>query len=98
MPVQPGIDRARLRLVVTGRVQGVFFRQSALDEARALALTGWVRNLPNGRQVEIVAEGRRAALEALEAWAHQGPRGARVEHLSAEWSDFTGEFDRFSVR
>jgi len=91
-------DRARLRLIITGRVQGVFFRHSTLDVARTLALVGWVRNLPDYRQVEIVAEGRASALKALEAWAHQGPPGARVDSLEAQWLEVTGEFETFSVR
>ena len=55
-------DSARLRLLVHGRVQGVFFRQAAADEARQLGLRGWVRNLANG-DVEIVAEGPRRELK-----------------------------------
>ncbi|MGH7949982.1 MAG: acylphosphatase [Candidatus Binataceae bacterium] len=90
-------DRARLRLIVTGRVQGVFFRHATLETARSLALSGWVRNSPNSRQVEIVAEGRVSALNALEAWAHDGPPAARVDHVDAQWSQFTGEFKAFSA-
>ncbi len=91
-------DFARLHLIITGRVQGVFYRHSTLDTARTLALSGWVRNSPNGRQVEIMAEGRISALKALEAWAHDGPPAARVDHVEARWSNFTGEFQAFSVR
>ncbi|MGH7864064.1 MAG: acylphosphatase [Candidatus Binataceae bacterium] len=87
---------ARLHLIVTGRVQGVFFRHATLETARTLALTGWVRNSPNGRQVEIVAEGRVSALKAMEAWSHDGPPGARVAHVAAQWSQFSGEFKAFS--
>ena len=90
-------DLARVRLVVSGRVQGVFFRQSALDEARRLGLSGWVRNLPTG-EVEIVAEGRRPNLRALALWSHRGPRGARVSGVAEEWEDFRNEFDGFRVR
>jgi acylphosphatase len=90
-------DQARLRLWVSGRVQGVFFRGAAVDEARTLALTGWVRNLIDGR-VEIVAEGRRPALSALLAWAHQGPPAARVTRVEEEWAQFRGEFRAFDVR
>jgi len=90
-------DYARLHLLVSGRVQGVFFRGAAADEARTLALTGWVRNLPDGR-VEIVAEGRRRALNALAAWAHDGPPAARVIDVEEEWSGFQAEFKDFRVR
>lgn len=61
-----------LHAVVHGRVQGVFFRASTQKKARALGLTGWVRNLPDGT-VEVLAVGPRPALEALLAWLHEGP-------------------------
>jgi acylphosphatase len=90
-------ERARLRLVVRGRVQGVGFRFSAYDEAKQLGLAGWVRNLPNG-EVEIVAEGSRENLQMLAAWAHLGPPSAHVTDVREEWSDFTGEFNDFRIR
>ncbi len=90
-------DYARLHLWISGRVQGVFFRAASADEARALALTGWARNLPDGR-VEIVAEGGRSALQALAAWVHEGPPAARVTRLDEEWSEFRGQFREFRVR
>ncbi len=90
-------ERARLRLIVSGRVQGVGFRFSAQDEAMDLALTGWARNLPGG-EVEIVAEGRRDRLWMLAAWAHRGPRLAHVIEVREEWRDFTGEFADFRIR
>lgn len=88
---------ARLRLIVRGRVQGVFFRYSTVEEARKLGLTGWVRNLPSG-DVEIVAEGKRRDLESLWAWAQVGPPGARVVEVREEWSEFSNEFREFRVR
>jgi acylphosphatase len=88
---------ARLHLIISGRVQGVGFRFSAYDEARELALTGWVRNLPNG-DVEIVAEGSRKNLQMLAAWAHLGPPSAHVTEVREEWSDYIGEFTEFRIR
>jgi acylphosphatase len=93
----PGPDLARLRLLVHGRVQGVFFRQAAAEEARSLGLRGWVRNLPNG-DVEIVAEGPRRELKILAAWANQGPRLARVTGVEEEWSNYRGEEGPFAIR
>ena len=93
----PGPDLARLRLLVHGRVQGVFFRQAGAEEARSLGLRGWVRNLPNG-DVEIVAEGPRRELKILAAWANQGPRLARVIGVEEEWSDYRGEEGPFAIR
>ena len=90
-------ERARLHLIISGRVQGVGFRFSAYDEAKDLALAGWVRNLPNGN-VEIVVEGSRENLQMLAAWAHLGPPSAHVTTVREEWSDFTGEFKDFQIR
>lgn len=88
---------ARLRIVVSGRVQGVFFRGATADQARALGVTGYARNLADGT-VEIIAEGQRSALTGLAAWARRGPRSARVEEVVIEWSDLLGEFADFTVR
>ena len=93
----PGPDLARLRLLVHGRVQGVFFRQAAAEEARSLGLRGWVKNLVNG-DVEIVAEGPRRELKILAAWANQGPRMARVTGVEEEWLDYRGEEGPFAIR
>jgi acylphosphatase len=68
------------RATVHGRVQGVFFRQSAVDRARRLGVAGWVRNTPEGT-VELHAEGDPEAVERLVAWAHEGPSGAEVRHV-----------------
>jgi acylphosphatase len=70
------------RFIVSGRVQGVFFRQSTADRAKALGLDGWVRNLPDGR-VEGTAAGPAEALADLRGWLDRGPPAARVERV--EW-------------
>lgn len=67
-------------LRIRGRVQGVGFRDALCREAARLGLTGWVRNRANG-EVEALAQGSAAALDALQAWARRGPPAARVEHL-----------------
>lgn len=72
-----------VRYIVSGRVQGVFFRASTRDQARSLGLHGWVRNLPDGR-VEVVASGDDAALSSLAAWLWQGPPSARVDAVAVE--------------
>ena len=66
------------RFLVSGKVQGVFFRASTRERALDLGLSGRATNLPDGR-VEVVAEGPAEALDALEAWLHEGPSAARVD-------------------
>ena len=75
-----------LKITVTGRVQGVWYRASTEQKARELGLTGYVKNEPDG-SVYIEAEGDEPALDALLAWCRQGPPLARVENLHTE----TGE-------
>lgn len=74
----------RLRMLVSGRVQGVGYRWAAAEEARRLGLSGWVRNLPDGG-VEAVFEGGRAALEEMRDWCARGPRFARVHRVEECW-------------
>lgn len=69
--------------LVSGRVQGVFFRASAREQARALDLVGHARNLPDGR-VEVLACGDLAALDAFERWLWDGPAAAKVESVTRE--------------
>ncbi|MCV2393541.1 acylphosphatase [Actinotalea sp. M2MS4P-6] len=71
------------RIRVHGLVQGVGFRWSMAHEARSLGLVGWVRNRSDG-SVEAHAEGDTAAIEALVAWSHEGPRFARVTHVEVD--------------
>ncbi|HJU27529.1 MAG TPA: acylphosphatase, partial [Candidatus Binataceae bacterium] len=71
--------------------------QSAADRSRALGVAGFARNLADG-SVEIVAEGERRNLELLLEWAHHGPSHARVDHLSAQWDEFQGQFSGFTIR
>jgi acylphosphatase len=73
----------RVRAIVTGRVQGVAFRASAVDEARRHGLTGWVRNSPDGT-VELEAQGDDAGVTALLAWCAHGPPGARVTGVESD--------------
>jgi acylphosphatase len=77
---------AGARFLVSGKVQGVFFRASTRDRARALGLRGSAVNLQDGR-VEVVAAGGAHALDALAAWLHQGPPDARVERVEREAID-----------
>lgn len=80
---RPGGGRVRVRALVAGHVQGVWYRESCRREAERLGVAGWVRNRADGG-VEIEAEGSRPAVEALLAWARRGPARAHVTSLTVE--------------
>lgn len=82
--------------MIEGLVQGVFFRRDVTDLARRLGLTGWVRNLKDGR-VEAIAEGEKNRVDQLIRFCHTGPPAARVIHVEVEWLDPTGEFRGFRI-
>lgn len=84
------------RIRVTGRVQGVFFRQSALEQAGMFGVAGWARNCPDG-SVEVHAEGEERAVTALIDWLHRGPSAARVDQVEVRDADPEGAPD-FAVR
>ena len=87
----------RVRAIVTGRVQGVWFRARTQDEARRVGVTGYVRNLPDGT-VEIVAQGGEGAVNALISWARQGPPMANVISVQVTEVPAEEEFSEFEVR
>ncbi len=91
------MEHKRVRIVISGRVQGVFFRASACEQATLLGITGWVRNRPDGK-VEILAEGETKQLEEFISWCQQGPPRARVTRVEVSWEPFQGEFRRFVVQ
>jgi acylphosphatase len=95
MPTIP--SQSRIRLIVKGRVQGVYFRASTVQQARHLGLTGWVMNRRDG-SVEVVAQGRSESIEELIAWCRQGPPGARVDELDLQRHGLQGEFTEFRIR
>ncbi len=90
-------EKVRVHLRIDGRVQGVFFRTSTLDQAIRLGLKGWVRNCPDG-SVEVVAEGERKKIDNLIDWCHHGPPGAHVRNVRLQWEDFQNEFSDFHIR
>ena len=90
-------DMVRLNAVVHGLVQGVNFRYYTQRQARDLGLRGYVRNRPDGT-VEVVAEGRRRAVEELFAWLQSGPPMADVQRVDATWTAPTGGWVSFEVR
>jgi len=82
--------------LISGLVQGVLFRREITDMARRTQITGWVRNLPDGR-VEAVAEGDKEMLDELVRFCQIGPPRAKVSRLEVEWSDFKEEFRGFKI-
>jgi acylphosphatase len=88
--------KARIHAYVSGRVQGVFFRSSVADVAESLGLTGWVRNLPDGR-VETIVEGERSSVEKVIQFCQRGPPGAYVSNLEVNWEEARGEFSTFKI-
>ncbi|MCJ7509509.1 MAG: acylphosphatase [Dehalococcoidia bacterium] len=86
-----------LHAIVRGRVQGVNFRNFVYRRAISLGLTGYVRNLPDMRSVEVVAEGQEESLEPLLAHLREGPRGAQVDSVEVQWRQASGQYSQFRV-
>lgn len=88
-------ERARVR--VSGKVQGVFFRDSTREKASSLNLDGWVRNLPDGR-VEAVFEGPSEKVREMVEWCRSGPPQADVEEVEADYESPEDDLSGFEVR
>ena len=82
-------EQIRAHVFVSGRVQGVGYRYSTMDEAERLGVNGWVRNLSDGR-VEAVFEGSRTAVEEMIRWCHRGPTAAVVKDVAVEYEEPEG--------
>ena len=92
-------ELAHVTALVSGQVQGVFYRAFTTRVAKSLGLRGYVRNLPpQTHSVEVVAEGEKSKLEELVRQLEGGPPEALVEKVDVKWSDFTGEFVNFEIR
>ena len=87
----------RIHIFVTGRVQGVFFRQSTRVMAIKNNVNGWVHNLDDGR-VEIIAEGETQNIDNLVTWCKTGPANSRVDEFELLDENYTDEFENFEVR
>lgn len=86
----------RAHVYISGHVQGVYFRAETRHRARRLGVTGWVRNLWDGR-VEAVFEGEAQAVEQMIQWCWRGPEGAAVENVEVRYEPATGEFSGFQI-
>jgi acylphosphatase len=89
-------ENARVRAVISGRVQGVAFRIETLWAAERIGVRGWVRNRRDGT-VEALFEGERPRVEEMLGWCRRGPALARVTAVEVTWEDYRGEFAKFSV-
>jgi acylphosphatase len=87
---------SRAHVFVSGQVQGIFFRQNTKQKAENHGVTGWVRNLSDGR-VEAVFEGEEEDVNALVDFCRKGPRGALITNVDVAFERFAGEFRNFKV-
>ena len=90
------MKQVRAHVFLEGLVQGVFFRDATQRRARELGLTGWVRNLPDGR-VEAVFEGEEPAVESAVAFVREGPSHAQVLNVEVDYGAYSGDFPDFRV-
>lgn len=90
------MEKVRAHIFVSGFVQGIGFRFSLTRQARKLGVSGWVRNLPDGR-VEAIFEGEKDKVEQILAFTKRGPIFAKVEGLQVEWLEYQGEFNDFVI-
>ena len=89
-------EKIAARVIIKGKVQGVFFRVSTEKEANRLGINGWVKNCPNG-DVEAFFEGEKSAINAIISWCHQGPAYSKVTSVNSEIIPFQNQFDSFSI-
>ena len=90
-------EKTRAHMVVSGRVQGVFFRQNTLNKAKELGVFGWVKNLPDGK-LEAVFEGEKKKVEEIVNWAEKGPASVEVSDIKVKWQGYKGEFKGFKLK
>jgi acylphosphatase len=86
-----------MHVYVSGRVQGVYYRYATAEEASKMGLTGWVKNLHDGR-VEACFEGEEELINKMVLWCQQGPPMARVTNIETYKKEYTGEFKDFTIR
>lgn len=90
-------QQVKAYIVIFGKVQGVFYRDSMRRQAEQLGLYGWVYNAPNG-EVEAEVEGEKDKVLELIQWAKEGPLGAKVDDVKVDWKDYKGEFNSFIIK
>ena len=88
--------KTRAHAIISGRVQGVFFRMETKRAADRFGVLGWVQNLRDGT-VEAVFEGDRNQIDDILAWCKEGPPRAKVTDVEVSWEDYSGEFRKFDI-
>jgi acylphosphatase len=91
------MNSKRVHLLISGRVQGVYFRQGMMETAEKNNVLGWVRNLSDNK-VEAILEGNDSNVDAVIEWAHFGPAGAVVDELKISEENYIGKFREFEIR
>lgn len=86
-----------MQMIISGTVQGVYFRSWIHDQAKSLGVKGWVRNLAESK-VEVLAQGEDTAVEELRKRLHVGSQLSRVEHVDAQWIEYDKEHTDFQIR
>ncbi len=89
--------KTNVHVIISGRVQGVWFRSDTKQKAEQLGITGWVRNTIGGN-VEAIFEGEEDLVKEMIDWCHRGPPLAQVEHVEVKNQDPTNGFEGFSIR
>jgi len=89
--------RKRAHVLISGRVQGVWFRVNTKDRAQQLGVKGWVRNTPDGK-VEALFEGEEEGVKQMIEWCREGPPLAKVSEVKVKWEEPENDFKGFSIR
>ncbi|MDR4511555.1 MAG: acylphosphatase [Nitrososphaeraceae archaeon] len=90
------LEHVRVHLVVSGKVQGVYFRKHLQEISTENNVTGWVRNLKNG-DVESILEGLKSDVDKVVEWCHKGPQDSRVDKVEILYERFIGEYTDFKI-
>ena len=88
--------KSRAHIFISGKVQGVFFRENTRKKAAEFGLSGFVRNLSNGK-VEAIFEGEKEKIEKIIQWIKKEPETAQIENIEIDWQNYQGEFENFEI-
>lgn len=89
--------KEQLHVLISGRVQGVWFRANTQRKAQELGITGWVRNTSDGK-VEAIFEGETTQLKNMISWCHKGPQFSQVTNVEIQHKQYTGQYTSFTIK